>query len=741
MASSSASTDPVKGRRRAKGKSEGVVAENAGSKGGSSATSSEAGGRSEEVAGKGAPPIPSYQDDVAVEPNQVRDDMLTVRFVLDGLSFQEKCWLLRVAPRESGLCVQTAAGPGGAIVPVRVESQPDVSFAYPTSALYKQDELLSKKLQQEESDLAAHEAKLLHTDAELAKALTPNAGVQTPPPPAPHGKRRAATSTATVSITTSPADMYGPGTWGNRFAVLDACPPPSNPLEKATPAPTASGQEKASGATAAGATPARPQGNPAHAALVATTVVAATAPTPAAWEYAEADQGIGRAKRELRQAEEAKVANRKALERERAAMGRRAESLAQRRSDLVAIRKQLAASNRDVLEAEGALSGATGSYDSAHHAFVTERDRALHLNRFIPHMRTVREAPCTAMLAEGARLLSARDPPPAFDTANPTLRVVSAGRAASAAPRTEPPIMDGGGRVAYDLARPGLQEGRPGPAAVPSTATDAAGLPPAAPVLPPSAPVLPRAAPVLPLTAPVLPPVAPVLPSTAAVLAPVAPVLSSTAPVLRPAAPVLPPAAPGLPSAPAPQVAAAAPAAYDSGRLAPFLAYTITKGKNNTGGCAARLVNDYIPRWGRPHTFLSDRGAELISDVCREVFKVLGSVKKYMSSYHPQTNGMVERLNHTLCQVLSFLIADDQNKWDEMVLHAVPAHNNNVSRGTGLAPDEIHIGRYPRLPMTIKEDSGAKGHQIEKRDQLDLLDSCENDKHELTTWYERKIDY
>ena len=43
--------------------------------------------------------------------------------------------------------------------------------------------------------------------------------------------------------------------------------------------------------------------------------------------------------------------------------------------------------------------------------------------------------------------------------------------------------------------------------------------------------------------------------------------------------------------------------------------------------------------------------------------------------------------------------------------------------------------------MTIKEDSGAKGHQIEKRDQLDLLDSCENDKHELTTWYERKIDY
>ena len=61
---------------------------------------------------------------------------------------------------------------------------------------------------------------------------------------------------------------------------------------------------------------------------------------------------------------------------------------------------------------------------------------------------------------------------------------------------------------------------------------------------------------------------------------------------------------------------------------------------------------------------------------------------------------MVERLNHTLCQMLSYLIADDQKNWDEMLMHAVAAHNN-VSRGTALAPNEVHIGRYPRLPMTI----------------------------------------
>ena len=39
---------------------------------------------------------------------------------------------------------------------------------------------------------------------------------------------------------------------------------------------------------------------------------------------------------------------------------------------------------------------------------------------------------------------------------------------------------------------------------------------------------------------------------------------------------------------------------------------------------------------------------------------MLGSVKIITSSYHPQTNVKVEGLNHTLCQMLAYLIADDQ---------------------------------------------------------------------------------
>ena len=71
--------------------------------------------------------------------------------------------------------------------------------------------------------------------------------------------------------------------------------------------------------------------------------------------------------------------------------------------------------------------------------------------------------------------------------------------------------------------------------------------------------------------------------------------------------------------------------------------------------------------------------------------------------------------------MLSHLIADNQTNWNELLLHAIATYNNSVSRGTGLAPNEVHIGRYPRLSMTTLEGRGARSHQKLRREQLDFL--------------------
>ena len=50
------------------------------------------------------------------------------------------------------------------------------------------------------------------------------------------------------------------------------------------------------------------------------------------------------------------------------------------------------------------------------------------------------------------------------------------------------------------------------------------------------------------------------------------------------------------------------------------------------------------------------------------------------------------------------------------------AYNNSVSAATGLAPNEIHMGRLPRLPLTIFERTGVFGHQSLACDHLAYCD-------------------
>ena len=50
--------------------------------------------------------------------------------------------------------------------------------------------------------------------------------------------------------------------------------------------------------------------------------------------------------------------------------------------------------------------------------------------------------------------------------------------------------------------------------------------------------------------------------------------------------------------------------------------------------------------------------------------------------------------------------------------HVEFAYNNSVSAATGLAPNEVHMGRLPRLPLTVFERIGAAGHQSLALDHL-----------------------
>ena len=136
---------------------------------------------------------------------------------------------------------------------------------------------------------------------------------------------------------------------------------------------------------------------------------------------------------------------------------------------------------------------------------------------------------------------------------------------------------------------------------------------------------------------------------------------------------------------------------------------------------AGILVNKYIPLWGRPISLHSDNGLQFGSKLSHASYKLQGIRKTSTISHHPNSNGGVERVNHTMAQMLAMVVNEQQNDWDVHLPHVEFACNTSVSAAAGLAPNEVHMNRLPRLPLTAFEHPYASGHQSLARDQLEYV--------------------
>ena len=104
------------------------------------------------------------------------------------------------------------------------------------------------------------------------------------------------------------------------------------------------------------------------------------------------------------------------------------------------------------------------------------------------------------------------------------------------------------------------------------------------------------------------------------------------------------------------------------------------------------------------------------------MYQLLGVRKLATSSYHPNCNGGVERVNRSMAQMLDMVVNERQDDWDLHLPHVEFAYNNSVSAATGLAPNEVHMGRIPRPPVTVFDRTGVVGHQSLARGYLAYCD-------------------
>jgi transposase InsO family protein len=110
------------------------------------------------------------------------------------------------------------------------------------------------------------------------------------------------------------------------------------------------------------------------------------------------------------------------------------------------------------------------------------------------------------------------------------------------------------------------------------------------------------------------------------------------------------------------------------------------------------LYENIVCSFGAPIELISDRGSCFLADGITAMNEML-KVKHFAStSYHPQTNGMVERMHRDLKRALTTLTASQPIIWDRYLAQAVFALRARRHTVTGESPFFLCFGMEPRIP-------------------------------------------
>ncbi|GFT12758.1 retrovirus-related Pol polyprotein from transposon 17.6 [Trichonephila clavipes] len=99
------------------------------------------------------------------------------------------------------------------------------------------------------------------------------------------------------------------------------------------------------------------------------------------------------------------------------------------------------------------------------------------------------------------------------------------------------------------------------------------------------------------------------------------------------------------------------------------------------------LLEEIVLRHGAPRVIITDRGAVFRSRLVSSL-DLCNIDHRFTTAYHPQTNGLTERFNKTLADMLSMYVDVEQKNWDEILPFVTFAYNTAKQETTAARAEE-----------------------------------------------------
>jgi hypothetical protein len=111
------------------------------------------------------------------------------------------------------------------------------------------------------------------------------------------------------------------------------------------------------------------------------------------------------------------------------------------------------------------------------------------------------------------------------------------------------------------------------------------------------------------------------------------------------------------------------------------------------------LIDNIVSRHGVPKKILTDQGTHFTNEMVKQLCVDLNIHKTQSTAYHPQTNGLTERYNKTLCESLAKTCYQHKKEWDQLIPAALFAYRTVKHSTTHHSPYFSLYGRLPKLPL------------------------------------------
>lgn len=101
---------------------------------------------------------------------------------------------------------------------------------------------------------------------------------------------------------------------------------------------------------------------------------------------------------------------------------------------------------------------------------------------------------------------------------------------------------------------------------------------------------------------------------------------------------------------------------------------------------------------GMPEIVHSDQGQNFESMILKQSLDAFGISKSHTTAYHPEGDGLVERFNRSLLQLLRTYV-EQESEWEEHLPLALYAYRTAVHTATGVSPYVLMFGRQPKMAV------------------------------------------